>query len=117
MMNTTTKAAKAARKTAKAKAKAAADSQPDSAADLVTEAPKAKPAAGERADGLRAGSKMAIAVDMVCRKRGATCPEIAEALGWTALNSSTLRRYCEGAKVKLREDDAETPSRWFGTPR
>jgi hypothetical protein len=97
MMNTTTKAAKAARKTA---AKA-----------------KAKPAAKERPDGLRAGSKMAIAVDMVSRKRGATCPEIAGALGWTALNSSTLRRYCEGAKVKLREDDSEEPSRWYGTPR
>jgi hypothetical protein len=79
-------------------------------------AAKAKPAA-ERADGLRPGSKMAIAVDMVCRAKGATCPEIAKELGWTVLNSSTLKRFCEGAKVKLKEDDSEKPSRWFGTAR
>jgi hypothetical protein len=79
-------------------------------------ASKAKPAA-ERSDGLRAGSKMATAIDMVCAKKGATCAEIAKALGWSVLNSSTLKRYAEGAKVKLREDSSEEPSRWFGTAR
>jgi hypothetical protein len=58
-----------------------------------------------------------MAIDMVCAKRGATCPEIAEALGWEALNASTLKRYAAGAKVRLREDDSEEPSRWFGTAR
>jgi hypothetical protein len=60
---------------------------------------------------------MAAAIDMVCAKKGATCAEIAKALGWSVLNSSTLKQYCDGAKVKLREDDSEKPSRFFGTAR
>jgi hypothetical protein len=128
-MKTSTKAAKAARKTAadreakglpptKAKkAKGAPAAKP--AAKPAKAAPNAakKPASAERPDGLRAGSKMATAIDMVCAKRGATCAEIAEALGWEVLNSSTLKRYCSAARVKLREDDGEKPSRFFGTAR
>jgi hypothetical protein len=106
-----TKAPKAARKTA---ADREAKGLPPTKAKKA-KAAKAKPAA-ERADGLRAG-KMATAIDMVCARKGATCAEIAEALGWSVLNSSTLKRYCAGAKVKLREDDAEKPSRFFGTAR
>jgi hypothetical protein len=104
------KAARAAKAPAKpaGKAKGAAAAKP---------AAKPAPAKAERADGLRPGSKMAVAVDMVCRKAGATCPEIAEKLGWTVLNSSTLKRFCVTAKVKLKADENEKPTRFFGTAR
>jgi hypothetical protein len=98
-----------ATKRANAAAKAAGKGKPE------PKAAKAKPAT-ERADGLRPGSKMATAVDMVLRKQGATCPEIAEALGWAVLNAATLKRFAAASKVKLREDDSEKPSRFFGTP-
>lgn len=65
--------------------------------------PAAKPATGARPDGLREGSKMATAIDMVLAKGGATTKEIAKKLGWTFLSPGTLKRYCATAKVKLSQ--------------
>jgi hypothetical protein len=60
---------------------------------------------------------MAAAIDMLCAKRGASCAEIAKALGWSALNAATLKGYAARAKVKVREDGSESPTRFFGTAK
>lgn len=72
----------------------------------------------KRPDGLREGSKVAMVIDMACRKDGVTCKEAAKKLGWNVLNSSTLIRYCKAAGVKLRTEEKDgEDDRYFGTPK
>jgi len=75
-------------------------------------APKVK----RTANGCKPGSKVAMALDGVCAKSGATCAELAKKMGWTVLNRSTLKRYAAQNGVKLSEKaDKDGTARYFGT--
>lgn len=78
-----------------------------------------KPEAAVRPDGLRAGSKRAQVVDLVCADKGLTLEAGAKALGWQVLNRSTLLAYCKEAGVKVREQEGKdgAPSVFFGTAK
>ncbi len=60
----------------------------------------ARTPAGARPDGLRAGSKQAVMLDMVLAPNGATEAEICKKLGWKKCRV-TLKRVCEKVGVTL----------------
>lgn len=64
------------------------------------------PAAGERADGLRTGSKQAVMLDMVLSDTGATEAELCKALAWKKCRV-TLKRVCEKVGASLKSDKVE----------
>lgn len=88
-------------KTPKAMQKPAA--KPPAAA----KAPKATttPAPGARADGLRAGSKQAVLLDLMLRPQGVTEAEACKELGWKKCRV-TMKRTAEKAGASLTTDKA-----------
>lgn len=88
-----TTAAKAPKTTAR-KPAAKRAGKPPAAVD------NARTPAGARPDGLRAGSKQAVMLDMVLAPNGATEAEICKKLGWKKCRV-TLKRVCEKVGVTL----------------
>lgn len=99
------KATKTTAKKAPAKKAAKKTAAKAPAAPKKEKAPTA-PAAGERADGLRAGSKQAIMLDMVSKPEGATEQELCKALDWKKCRV-TLKRVVEKVGAKMTSEKVE----------
>lgn len=113
---TTTKAAakKTTRKAAATKKPASAKSPAAANARTPVKA-KSTAATGDRPDGLRAGSKQAMMLDLVLRDQGATEKALCAELGWKKCRV-TLKRVCEkvGAKLKSEKNVAQETV-WYAT--
>lgn len=86
--------------------KGPAPGKPQAPAASAKKAAPKEPKTGERPDGLRKGSKMAVMLDMVLRPEGATEAAVCKKLGWKKCRV-TLRRVCEkvGAKLAVERPD------------
>ena len=102
----TERAAKRAKLKAEAKAKAKGKKAETAAA----------PAGEERADGLKAGSKLALLADTICRPEGATHAELCQVVGWRTCLPMAMEA-CKKAEISLRKEKEGNATRYFGTPK
>lgn len=105
----TAKKAPAKTTAAKAPKATARKPAPKKAGKTPAAVENARTPAGARPDGLRAGSKQAVMLDMVLAPNGATEAEICKKLGWKKCRV-TLKRVCEkvGATLVATKNDGTT---------
>lgn len=84
------------------------------AAKRSVPAAAASPASSARPDGLRAGSKEAMMLDLACAPGGATEASICKALGWKKCRV-TLKRTCEKAGAVLTSTGTGAERVWQAT--
>lgn len=82
----------------------------------ITLPPTAPSASGVRPDGLRAGTKLALLADTICRPTGATHDELCQVVGWSACLPMAMKA-CEKAEISLRRQKEGRLTRYFGTPK
>lgn len=90
--------------------------QPPEPTAPMTLPPAAQAAGAVRPDGLRAGTKLALLADTICRPTGATHDELCQVVGWTACLPMAMKA-CEKAEISLRREKEGRLTRYFGTPK